>query len=353
MDIDAASVHLPGIPVFRGWGAPKRPLEDSILIISSVAHTAPHHRRLAALAVQEYRRADKRDDLPDDAERIVRTRPVEFKIPAGAAAGKALNGELVAKLRCCVGAIAFVDDMRPNIAYELGFFHGMGRPVLLLSSTAPGPAWSSISDLAGSAIAQFTEEDLTQLIHEYLDDLFLKLELVETWPTYTFPHKRHNLLSQSAFELHCDHMEVTSKGPYGRLVRIFDWEHPLNIRINKRLSDKARFKVAIRSPHNGHFAVYFELAFQDTDGKPKQVWLGLSSWLARADYRNDERNIPTDPASHDWRFVTGTFAGLERQGHLGMMENVSLKRVRFRAGEPSDNERCTIEIGYLEINGLL
>jgi len=348
MSTEAKSVQVPGLSV---WGPPKRPLEDSILIISSIAHTAPLHRQMASMAVREYRRRDIRDDRPPDPDRFVRTQPEEFDIPAGAGAGKALNSELVEKLRRCAGAIAFVDDMRPNIAYELGFFHGMGRPVLLLSSTSPEPSWSCFTDLAGSAIQKFTEEHLTAIIHRYLDDLFLKLEDVTIWPTYTLPDPADNLLSKRGVDLRCDSMEVTKKLPFPRVVRIFEWDHPLNIRINKSLSDDARFKVVVRSPEGAHFSVYFEVGFQDAAGKPRQVWLGLSSWLGRADYRNDERNIPTDPANEDWRFVTGTFSGLQRQGHLGRVAAASLKRVRIRTGEPNSTDRSILEIGHLEVNG--
>lgn len=355
MDTDAQTIHLPGVPIAKKtWGPPKRPMEDSILIISSVKNTAPHHRQMASLAVSEYRRKQARDDCPPPGpERLIRTRSEEFKIPASAKPSMALSGELVSKLRGCVGAIAFVDDMRPNIAYELGFFHGMGRPVLLLSESTPEPAWSNFTDLAGSAVQRFTEENLTSLIHEYLDDLFLTLENVDKWPTYTFPNPRDNLLSHRDTELRCDSMELVKKGPFGRMVRLLEWESPLNIPINRSLPEGSRFKIAIRSPEGAHFSVYFEVGFQDAAGKPRQVWLGLSSWLGQADYRSDERNIPTDPANRDWRFVTGTFAGLLRQGHLGKVTNSSLKRVRFRAGDPHSTERSMIEIGYLEINGCL
>jgi hypothetical protein len=353
MGTDARTVQIPGVPITGQWGAPKRPLQDSVLIIYSVKSTEQHHRRIASLAVREYRRHDIRDDRPPDPDRFVCTQPEEFKIPASTGPRDTLNSELVNKLRNCVGAIAFVDDMRPNIAYELGFFHGMGRPVLLLSSSTPEPSWSNITDLAGSAVQQFTEEDLTALIHQYLDELFLRLENVDRWPSYPFPNPRHNLLSRSGLELRCNDMEIVKKGPFGRLVRLFEWQHPLNIRINKSLSDGARFKIAVRSPEDAHFSVYFELEFQDAAGKPRQVWLGLSSWLGRADYRNDERNMPTDPANAEWRFVTGTFADLQEQGHLGQIKNTNLKRVRFRAGEPNTTDRAAVEMGYLEIDGCL
>ena len=356
MDTEARAVQLRGIQMApdQEWPAPEQPLEDSILLIYSVAHTAQRHLAAAEEAVTSYRRPDIRKDRRTDPNRLVRTRPERFRIPASSGPASTLNSELVGKLVRCVGAIAFVDDMRPNIAYELGFFHGKGSPVLLLASTSPEPSWSSLSDLAGSAVRQFTDETLPGLIREYLDDLFLKLEKVEKWPSYTFPDPSQNLLAARSLRFTCKDFKPVKKGGFGGGFRLFTWDCPLNIRINRLLSDDAaRFKLAVRSPDDAHFSVYFELQYEDSDRVPRQVWLGLSSWLERGDYRNDERNIPTDPANKEWRFVTGTFKGLQRQAHLPDIAHATLKRVRLRAGQPGSRKRCAVEFGYLEINGCM
>ncbi|HEX8691814.1 MAG TPA: hypothetical protein VF746_05315 [Longimicrobium sp.] len=342
-----------GLQVPSVFPPPRRPIEDSILVIFSVAQTAPEYLQAAENAVNTYERPDIRDDRPHDPRRLVRTHAEVFGIPEGVSPGRTLNTELVKALKRCVGAIAFVDDLRPNIAYELGFFHGKGAPVLLLTSCSPGRSWRQISDLAGAATAKFTSSNLQTLIHKYLDRLFAELEDIAPWPTYTFPKPGQNLLASDEIEVRCDGCEIVEDGPFGRMVRLSRWESPLNLSINGSLSPHARFKIAVRSPSEAHYAVYFELGFQDARKKERQVWLGLSSWLKRGDYRNDERNLPVDPANRQWRYVTGTFADLLRQARLSHVKNETLKRVRLRPGEPHSADDSPVEFGYLEIVGVL
>jgi hypothetical protein len=370
--MDTESIQLPGISIAQDpWGPPPLPLEDSVLIIYSVARTPKPHKDAVVQAVRAYQRQDIREDRLPVPSRLVRTYPHVFEIPEGAGPGMALGTELIRDLRCCLGAIAFVDDLRPNVAYELGFFHGKGERVLLLTARPPGTSWRRLSDLAGSALARYNDDNLETLVHRYLDRMFTEMESVQRWPTYTLPTRANNLLGRDdVVELGGEHVEVREDGDFGRMACIDQWEHPLNIPINQTLCRDARFKIALRSPENSHYSVYFELAFHDSLNKSRQVWLGLSSWLQRGDYRNDERNLPADPANKQWRFITGTFTGLLRQGHLTSIENATLKRVRFRAGQPrrplepasaaapgsrppaGASPRTPIEIGYLEITGL-
>src|ERR1700741_52527 len=130
---------------------------ERILIVYAVASTDPAE----LITVQEAISHFKRDDS------TVRTIPVVFGVPAGAAPGATLGTELSEELRSCVGAVIFVDDLRPNVAYELGFFHGQGRTVLLLSHGQVEAVWTAISDLAGAALISVDRVDLTVGIHAY------------------------------------------------------------------------------------------------------------------------------------------------------------------------------------------
>lgn len=350
MSIHSDVVELGEVPVFP---RPLKPVEDGVLIIYSVAKTDGAHKDAVVSAVNEYRRPDIRPDRPPDPQRFVRTLAKVFEIPAGAPPGTTLATELTRELKICVGAIAFVDDLRPNIAYELGFFHGKGAPVLLLTTRAPTQSWRRLSDLAGAALARFGPDTITRTVHGYLDRLFDYLERVDTWPNFSLPRSSYNLLMDEEVELVGKKFDSQPDAAFGRIVSIDLWDKPLDLLINKRLSPEARFSVALRSPAEAPYSVYFEVAFHDAHGQDRNVWLGLSSWLRRADFRNDERNLPADPASKQWRYLTGTFSALLQQAYLHKVRNITLRRVRFRAGDPHSTTPSRVEIGYVDILGLL
>jgi hypothetical protein len=91
---------------------------ERILVVHSVLGTEPAEIGVVEEAIRSFERTDS----------SVRAVPVVFAIPAGAAPGSTLGTELNEELRSCIGALIFVDDLRPNVAYELGFFHGEARP---------------------------------------------------------------------------------------------------------------------------------------------------------------------------------------------------------------------------------
>ena len=97
--------------------------------------------------------------------------PLVFNIPNAAAPGATLGTELTRELHNSIGAVVFVDDLRPNVAYELGFFHGQGRSVLLLTRSPLDSVWMSISDLAGAALADLSRTQMVAAVHGYLERL--------------------------------------------------------------------------------------------------------------------------------------------------------------------------------------
>jgi hypothetical protein len=328
--------------------------EDAVLIIYSVLQTKREHLDAVKQAVNCFARVDVRTDREAGPLRMVKTRAKVFEIPKQAEGGGALGTSLMRELRSCVGAIAFIDDLRPNIAYEIGIFHGMNAPVLLLTSNAPGEGWSRLSDLAGAPLPRFSDENVTQLVHDYLDELFSTLEMdVERSPTFAVPVRNDNLLSRKDVTPSGSSFESDARGPYGRLYRISGWDNSLDFMLNRSVTPDARFKVTLRTPNNAHYAIYFEVSFVDHRRKERQLWLGLSSWLKSADYCSDERNLPADSVGKHWQYVTGTFAGLLRRAHVAGASKLTLKRVRFRAGEPHTENTGTLEIGFLDVTGIL
>src|SRR2546422_8424903 len=138
---------------------------ERILVVHSVPNTEPTALRDVEEAIRTFERRDS----------SVRTEPLVFGVPTGAAPGATLGTELTQELRACIGAIVFVDDLRPIVAYELGFFHGRGRTVLLLTYRPVDAAWTSISDLAGAALCSVESSSLEPAIHSYLNRLYDEL----------------------------------------------------------------------------------------------------------------------------------------------------------------------------------
>jgi hypothetical protein len=331
---------------------PEQPLDDLILIIHSVESTDAAILNKAVQAINAYRREDHRTFRRPDAQRYVRTRADKFEIPATAAAGRTLGGALFRHLKSAVGAIAFIDDLRPNIAYEVGFFHGKGVPVLLLSSGAPHGTMAAFSDLCGSPIRRFTAETLAQHIREYLDQLFNNLERRRSWPTYELPCSSQNMLPLRQLRLYGPRYISEPEGTFGPSLKIFLWDQPLDVMLKGPLSAQTRFKIALRSSDQADYAVYFQVSFRDLLGEERQMWLALSSWITMADFRSDERNLPAARLKDDWHYITGTFGGLLRQGYVSATADLRLERVRFRTGKPHSQAEALLEIGYLNVDVL-
>jgi hypothetical protein len=85
---------------------------EQILIIHSVNSTSQEDIDAVQNAIRTFSSTAKKD---------VRVEPRVFEIPHGAAPGATLSTELSEQLIASTGAVVFVDDLRPNVAYEMGF----------------------------------------------------------------------------------------------------------------------------------------------------------------------------------------------------------------------------------------
>lgn len=114
-------------------------IQEQVLIVYSLAGTQGTDLTEAKNAIANYSHAASN----------LRMSARVFEIPGGAGAGTTLGAELTRELRTSLGAVVFADDLRPNVVYELGFFHGRGARVLLLTRRPIDTFWLEISDLAG------------------------------------------------------------------------------------------------------------------------------------------------------------------------------------------------------------
>lgn len=314
---------------------------ERILVVHSVPNTDATDLSNVKQAISTFERPDS----------SVRTESLVFKIPSGAAPGATLGTELTRQLRASIGAIVFVDDLRPNVAYELGFFHGRGRTVLLLTHRAVDATWISISDLAGAALCRIEATSLQTAIHSYLNRLYDDLSSMPPWPASQLPSEEHNLLRLlTNLDRYGDALR---SGPWGPSLKINSWGG-IDLPVGFNLLPNARFKIALRArEQNADYSVYFNVYFPDHGGVRRRVWLGLTSLRRASGLQSDERTFPAQPLTKSWHVLSGEFVDLLERGHLMFGGSpYYLDTIRLRAGRHNLQNAKPIEVGFVEIVGV-
>jgi hypothetical protein len=315
---------------------------ERILIVYSVSGTGGTERQDVADAISTFVRADS----------SVRTEPVTFEIPTGASPGSTLSSELTRQLRSCIGAVVFVDDLRPNVAYELGFFHGRGRTVLLLTNRDVDAAWKSISDLAGAALHRVEHGSAQSAVHLYLNRLYDELSSMPPWPVSQLPSKEHNLLGRLYDKSEVEGV-VQLDGDWGCSLRVSSWSG-IDLPVGFNLLPDARFKLVLRAlERDADYSVYFRVRFQDQSGDRSRVWLGLTSLRRASGLQSEERTFPAQPLTTSWHVLNGRFQDLLERGHIIVGgPSYYLEKLRIRAGRSNLRNAKPIEVGFIEIIGV-
>ena len=314
---------------------------ERILIVHAVSSTDPVEIDTVRNAVKSFSRIDS----------SVRTEPIVFEIPSGTSPGATLASALTEELRACVGAVIFVDDLRPNVAYELGFFHGQGRTVLLLAHRQVDSVWTSISDLAGASLIAIDRIDITTAIHNYLNRLYDELGSTPAWALAELPSRKRNLLgevdelrSSAAFRM---------DGEWGPFLELDSW-NPVNFDVGVNLFPAAGFKVVLRAmQHGADYSIYFRVRFSDRAGDRRRAWLGLTSRRSVSGLDAEERTLPAHAPTLAWQMLTGRFQEVLNRGQLhGVSAPYFLESIRIRAGIAGQSQAKSIQIGFIEIIGV-
>lgn len=316
-------------------------IQEQVLIVYSVAGTQATDLSEAKSAIENYSHPDSN----------LRMSSRVFEIPAGAGSGTTLGAELTHELRTSIGAVVFVDDLRPNVAYELGFFHGRGTRVVLLTRNPIDSFWLAISDLAGCALAQLNGTDIPTAISSYLTRLFEDAGQAPSWRLIPSPATTTNLLAQISGLSNL--RQFRTGGPAGPYLEIDTWDE-LDIPVQLNLLSDARFQVLLRATGpDAECTIYFNVRLADRNGERRQVWLGLTSTNRTAYIRSEERTIPMQAPTSNWCLLTGSFNELLRSGAmLGSGPVDYIDRVRFRAGRSGQSGRVVpVQIGFLSISG--
>lgn len=292
--------------------------------------------------------------LPTSFVKSVAIKSYLFKIPFGSSSGTTLNSDLIRQLQNSIGAVVFVDFLKPNIAYELGFFHGQGKPVLFITEGG-FKMWESISDLAGVALLDLSKTNLEEGIHNYLDYLYFKLAHVPVFQLPEIPIKAKNNLKYL----------VEAKGDKGFIPEIYESDFGatmtidtwggLIIRPKCNILPDSKFKILLRSNNICEYSIYFLVHFIDASSVRRSIQLGVTSSRSITGFEANERNLPGQRISENWSLLTYSFKQLLSTGQiLGENKPYFLERIRFRAQYNAEDQKKvpSYEVGYLELIGL-
>lgn len=314
---------------------------EKILIVYSVKGTPSEDIAEAESAVRQFDRMGS----------TVKVEPIVFKIPEGVSAGTTLCSELYDNLLRSIGAIVFVDDLRFNIAYEIGFFHGQGKLVLLITKKNIEEFWLLMSDLAGTSLARVDKISIQDYVINYLNRLYDDLALSDFWDSTSFPRDDRNLINNLIENI--DQKSIIDT-EFGKGIKITEWDKKIDINISRNLCPNSKFNILIReNKHDSLYSIYFKIRYSDNTTKNKHIWIGLSSVKRAINLQGNERLVPSRNSTKDWSIIQGTFEDLFKKCLiLGKIKIDSLSKIRLRAGSNRDKNSSDIEIGYLNIIGL-
>ncbi len=283
----------------------------------------------------------------------VNTQPFIFEIPAGASSGFTLNRDLIEQLEISIAAIVFVDELRPNIAYELGFFHGQGKPTLLISKNEVSKIWKEISDLAGCALLIINENQIEVGIHKFLNFVYEQLSRIELISTSKLPLAKYNMLSKLVEK---SRIVVKSRlSDYGLCIKVDSWGGYI-FDVDFRLLPQSKFYILLRKLDiTANYSIYFRLRFIDCSHQRKTIAIGLTSSRVTTGFESNERNLPSEGISNDWCLLSGSFENLLKKGQIlgnNVVEHLEIIRVRAEYNENRSKLMPAYEIGYFEIVGV-
>jgi hypothetical protein len=316
-------------------------IEEQILIVYSIRGTEESDLNEVEKAVVEFRRQDS----------SIRVTPKRFKLPDGVNPGTTLASELYKALISSVGAIVFVDDLRANVAYELGFFHGQEKLVLLITRKQVEDIWLTISDLAGATLANVANETIELQVKRYLNRLYDQLAFPNLWDSIILPTKEKNIIKDHADQIDSKYLIDSD---FGTGLSISEWHPGVNFNVGRNLLLNATFTIVLRQKKvDSLYTIYFNLIYSDATAEKKDIWIGLTSVNRTANLQSNERLVPSKNASIEWIILSGSFLNLFKHTHvLGKIEILSLISMRIRAGSNIKTDDSEIEIGYISILGL-
>jgi len=238
---------------------------EQILIVYSVKGTLESDRIEAENSVNNFRIEGS----------SVSVNSKSFILPDGVNPGTTLANELYDALINSVGAIVFVDDLRPNIAYELGFFHGQGKMVLLVTRKKVEDTWLAISDLAGASLANIENEAVKWHVSKYLKRLYDQLAFSDLRDCTILPKKENNIIEEYADQVDSKYLV---EADFGKGFNIKEWHPGVNFNLGKNLLTNAKFKIVLRQKRvDSLYTVYFKIIYSDSTGEKKDIWIGLTS----------------------------------------------------------------------------
>ena len=305
-----------------------------------------------------------RSGNPPDA---VKTVAFKYETSKSASAGETLSSQLRDVMQASLGAIVFLDRIPANVAYEMGFFHGQGRPVLLLTRERDrADIWRRFSDITGSPLYVLDAGAPTEIVNAYLRRLYSELSRVEPWNVDEFPSTKDNLLNSERIK-EMGHLILNDHAEFGKSLSVPGWAR-VDLDVGMNLLPDGKFKIVVRSKWpSSHLAIYFLIRYTTLSGEQKRIYTALSSATSVTYARSNERTVPFPRATSQWQLISGRFQDLMKQGMiLDVLRVDHLDKIAFRAGYVEgtvvdgvlDESTAVahdepLEVGYIQVVGAL
>ncbi len=293
------------------------------------------------------------------------TTPIRLTLGGGFDPGESIASRINEIVSSCLGAVAVLNEMTHNIAYEIGLTHGMGKRVLILkdNKTTMSQLWSNLTNIAGSVVETYSDDlqsikkPVVAFVQQTIKSMGKQSLDIARLPSYPMPmpmkidqtgeeFMRKNLLK--SFLSSSDSVDGKS-GPWGTVLRVNAWE-PKDSHINIAASSNTRWVVILRALQGvPMYSFYFHVKLENkTAREPVFVWLGITSRLKPIGLYADERlGSAAFLADTKWCVLTGTFAELLERGYLCNTSVFGIDQIRFRCGEIEEDSPIPYEVGYI------
>lgn len=342
----------------------KGSIEQILIVYASTDANGEGTRESDMLAVRDIINSFGRSGRPSDA---LKTSAFIYRTSETVTAGETLSSQLRDVMQASLGAIVFLDRIPANVAYEMGFFHGQGRPVLLLTRAQDrAEIWRRFSDITGSPLYVLEDAPPTEVVNAYLGRLYSELSRVEPWNVDEFPSAKDNLLNRETTK-QLGHLILKDSPEFGKALSIPGWGR-VDLDVGMNLLQDAKFKIVVRSIWpSSHLTIYFLIRYTTLSGEQKRIYTALSSATSVTYARSNERTVPLPRATSQWQLVSGRFQDLMKQGMiLDVLRVDHLDKIAFRAGfvegtvadgvldeSTAVSHDEPLEVGFIQVVGAL
>lgn len=262
----------------------------------------------------------------------LRFKPLLYDIPSGTTSGETVNSQVIANLSESLASIVFLDGLRPNIYYELGYIHGQDKAALLITQKIITSTWKDISDLAGVPLLLLPNKRFKRAVHNFIRFSLMHSLASSKNEFFPFPDPQQSVFKSNTKVVN---PKIRMKpGNFGPTFVVNSWQGVL-LRTDVRITKETRFYIILQKLTwlPTHFNIYFRVSFVHSENIQSTIWVGYSSLYSQLKIEQDERVLPALQPSRSLQMCTSTFGELFEKVKIKSVKSIELlDAIRIRAG---------------------